>query len=264
MNSSAEKINEDPFDKVEIISSLGGGVLIGVLALIIWVTGIGRKRYDEDDNEGNNQGLNEYVNYEFELSGPRKYSYKELSQATNNFSDEQKLGQGGFGGVYKGISGETNAYVAVKRVSKGSKQGIKEYASEVKVISRLRHRNLVQLLGWCHEKNELLLVYEFMPNGSLDSHHFEENRFLTWELRYKIAQDLAAGLLYLQEEWDQCVLHRDIKSSNIMGSMGEAIRVLNFEAPLPILPPKMPVLTYLYPPVGMLIIDGIDSKGRTM
>ncbi|GAY62341.1 hypothetical protein CUMW_217030 [Citrus unshiu] len=127
-----------------------------------------------------------------------------------------KLGQGGFGGVYKGFFRETNSYIAVKRVSQGSKQGIKEYASEVKIISRLRHRNLVQLLGWCHEKKELLLVYEFMPNGSLDSHLFKENSLLTWEFRYKIAQDLASGLLYLQEEWEQCVVHRDIKSSNIM------------------------------------------------
>jgi serine/threonine protein kinase len=110
-----------------------------------------------------------------------------LARATNNFNDEEKLGQGGFGAVYKGILRESNSYIAVKRVSKGSKQGIKEYASEVKIISRLRHRNLVQLINWCHErKGELLLVYDFMPNGSLDSHLFKEERLMIWAVRYKL------------------------------------------------------------------------------
>ncbi|KAL9414619.1 hypothetical protein AB3S75_042978 [Citrus x aurantiifolia] len=195
--------------------SVGGGVLAGGVVLIIWVVGIRRKR-NVDDGE-DNQGFNEYIDDEFEKgAGPKRFTYKELAQATNDFNDDQKLGQGGFGGVYKGFFRETSSYIAVKRVSKGSKQGIKEYASEVTIISRLRHRNLVQLLGWCHEKKELLLVYEYMPNGSLDSHLFKENNLLTWEFRFKIAQDLASGLLYLQEGWEQCVVHRDIKSSNIM------------------------------------------------
>ncbi|CAL5358212.1 unnamed protein product [Camellia sinensis] len=121
-------------------------------------------------------------------TGPKKFSYGELFRATNYFADEQKLGEGGFGGVFKGFLKELNSYIAVKRISKGSKQGIKEYASEVKIISRLRHRNLVQF--W------LVL--------------------LTWAMRYKIAQGLASALLYLHEEWEQCVVHRDVKSSNVM------------------------------------------------
>ncbi|XAR53003.1 Non-specific serine/threonine protein kinase [Bertholletia excelsa] len=155
---------------------------------------------------------------EFEMgSGPRKFSYNQLSRSTRNFAEEYKLGEGGFGGVYQGFSRELNSYVAVKRISKGSKQGIKEYASEVKIISRLRHRNLVQLIGWCHEKKELLLVYEFMENGSLDTHLFKEKKtLLNWVTRYKIAQGLASALLYIHEEWEQCVVHRDIKSSNVM------------------------------------------------
>ena len=84
------------------------------------------------------------------------------------------------------------------------------------IITHLRHRNLVQLIGWCHERNEFLLVYEYMPNGSLDSHLFGAKITLTWPIRYKIAQGLTAALLYLHEEWEQCVVHRDIKSSNIM------------------------------------------------
>ncbi|XP_052204603.1 L-type lectin-domain containing receptor kinase IX.1-like isoform X2 [Diospyros lotus] len=154
---------------------------------------------------------------EFEAgTGPKKFSYNELSWATSNFAEEQKLGEGGFGGVYRGFLRELNSYVAVKRVSKGSTQGIREYASEVKIISLLRHRNLVQLVGWCHEKKQLLLVYEFMANGSLDSHLFKQKTLLTWPIRYKIAQGLALALLYLHEEWEQCVVHRDVKSSNVM------------------------------------------------
>ncbi|KAL6347475.1 hypothetical protein AAG906_025997 [Vitis piasezkii] len=102
----------------------------------------------------------------------------------------EKLGEGGFGGVYRGFLRELNSYVAVKRVTRNSQQGMKEYASEVKIFCRLRHRNLVQLMGWCHKK---------------------ESSY--W---YRIALGLASSLLYLHEEWEQCVVHRDIKSSNVM------------------------------------------------
>ncbi|CAM8921951.1 unnamed protein product [Rhodiola kirilowii] len=157
---------------------------------------------------------------EFEKgTGPRRFTYADLSRATNNFSDDGKLGEGGFGGVYRGLLSDSDTEVAVKRVSKGSQQGKKEYISEVKIISRMRHRNLVQLIGWCHGQGELLLVYELMPNGSLDAHLFRNNNnneVLTWELRHKIALGLASALLYLHEEGEQCVVHRDIKSSNIM------------------------------------------------
>ncbi|GMY38614.1 L-type lectin-domain containing receptor kinase IX.1-like [Fagus crenata] len=153
---------------------------------------------------------------EFERGGPQKFSYNELVYATNNFAEENKLGEGGFGGVYKGYLRDLNSYVAIKRVSEESTQGIKEYASEVKSISRLRHRNLVQLIGWCHEKKDLLLIYELMSNGSLESQLFRGKSLLTWVARYNIARGLASALLYLHEEWEQCVLHRDIKSSNVM------------------------------------------------
>ncbi|RVW77847.1 L-type lectin-domain containing receptor kinase IX.1 [Vitis vinifera] len=128
----------------------------------------------------------------------------------------EKLGEGGFGGVYRGFLRELNSYVAVKRVTRNSQQGMKEYASEVKIFCRLRHRNLVQLMGWCHKKEELLLVYELLPNGSLSTCLFEEKTLLTWAMRYRIALGLASSLLYLHEEWEQCVVHRDIKSSNVM------------------------------------------------
>ncbi|KAG6652108.1 L-type lectin-domain containing receptor kinase IX.1-like [Carya illinoinensis] len=190
----------------------GGLVLVAGLASVLLVLWKKNRRDKEED-----RAFVEYMDGEFQKgTGPKRFSFRELARATNNFRDDEKLGQGGFGGVYKGFLSDSNIFVAIKRVSKGSKQGIKEYAAEVKIISRLRHRNLVQLIGWCHERRELLLVYEFMPNGSLDSHLFKEERLLMWEARYKIAQGLASSLLYLHEGWEQCVVHRDIKSSNIM------------------------------------------------
>ncbi|PUZ67847.1 hypothetical protein GQ55_3G466700 [Panicum hallii var. hallii] len=156
---------------------------------------------------------------EFEKgTGPKRFRYGELAIATDNFSDRQKLGEGGFGSVYRGFLREMNLHVAIKRVSKGSKQGRKEYASEVRIISRLRHRNLVQLIGWCHGGSELLLVYELMPNGSLDTHLYSasDGELLPWPLRHEIVLGLGSALLYLHQDWEQCVLHRDIKPSNVM------------------------------------------------
>ncbi|KAG6488376.1 L-type lectin-domain containing receptor kinase IX.1-like [Zingiber officinale] len=150
---------------------------------------------------------------------PGRLCYKDLVSATSNFSDKQKLGQGGFGCVYRGLLSSSKQQVAVKKISSNSKQGIKEYLSEIKIISRLRHRNLVQLVGWCHERSEFILVYEFLPNRSLDWHLFPMKKnscSLTWEVRYSIALGLASALLYLHEEADQCVVHRDVKSSNVM------------------------------------------------
>ncbi|MFS7919976.1 putative protein kinase RLK-Pelle-L-LEC family [Helianthus anomalus] len=118
---------------------------------------------------------------------------------------EEDSFDGGFGGVYKGFLKDSSTYIAVKRVSKTSEQGMKEYSSEVRIISRLRHRNLVQLIGWCHQKGDFLLVYEYMENGSLDSHLFKGKSLLTWETRYKIVQGLASALLYLHEQWEQCL-----------------------------------------------------------
>ncbi|KAM3694756.1 hypothetical protein ACJW31_07G079700 [Castanea mollissima] len=148
--------------------------------------------------------------------GPKKFSYNELVSATNNFAKENKLGQGGFCMVYKGYLRVTNSYVAIKRVSRGSSQRTKEYISEVRIIGRLRHRNLVQLIGWCHKKNDLLLIYEFMSNGSLDFHLFKGKSLLTWVERYNIGRGLASALQYLHEEWEQCVLHRDLKSTRLV------------------------------------------------
>nr|XP_043633489.1 L-type lectin-domain containing receptor kinase IX.1-like [Erigeron canadensis] len=153
-------------------------------------------------------------------AGPKRFSYSDLATATNNFSKDRKLGEGGFGCVYKGYLPREGIVVAVKKISQGSRQGKKEYITEVKIISSLRHRNLVRLIGWCHDQSQFLLVYEFLPNGSLDSHLFAHRSHIEWAVRYKIATGLASALLYLHEEWEQCVVHRDIKTSNIILDSG--------------------------------------------
>ncbi|EOX91874.1 Concanavalin A-like lectin protein kinase family protein [Theobroma cacao] len=101
-------------------------------------------------------------------------------------TEQRKLGEGGFGAVYRGYLPDLDMVVAVKRISRRSKQGKKEYVTEVKVISQLRHRNLVQLIGWCHDRSELILVYEFMPNGSLDFHLFGQKFPLSWPVSFNV------------------------------------------------------------------------------
>ncbi|CAN8251515.1 unnamed protein product [Cochlearia groenlandica] len=194
------------------VSFVGLAVLAIIITAVLWSRKQRRKKEARDAKKV--LSINEDLERE---AGPRKFSYKDLVSATNRFSQDRKLGEGGFGAVYSGNLKEIDMMVAVKKLSGGSRQGKKEFLNEVKVISKLRHRNLVRLIGWCNEESEFLLIYELMPNGSLSSHLFsKEPKILPWETRYKIALGLAAAILYLHEEWDQCVLHRDIKASNIM------------------------------------------------
>ncbi|TYG74559.1 hypothetical protein ES288_D04G192000v1 [Gossypium darwinii] len=172
------------------------------------------------------------VNRKMEMvTAARKFSYRELRFATSNFADEGLLGEGGLGKVYLGFLSNINCSIAVKRKTPNSHQVFKflspqmswarqlprhksgqasnslqseRVESEVTTSGRLRHRNLVQLIGWCHENKE------FLPNKSLDYHLHRE------PCLYKIAMGVASALFYLQEECDQCVLHRDIKSSNVL------------------------------------------------
>ncbi|CAL4891089.1 unnamed protein product [Urochloa decumbens] len=151
------------------------------------------------------------------VAGPQRFCYDDLAAATGDFSDDRRLGSGGFGSVYRGFLTDTNRDVAVKRVSEASRQGWKEFVSEVRIISQLRHRNLVQLIGWCHGgDDDLLLVYELMHNGSLDAHLYRSDNVLTWPVRYGIALGVGAALLYLHEDTEWRVVHRDIKPSNVM------------------------------------------------
>ncbi|XP_037449361.1 L-type lectin-domain containing receptor kinase SIT2-like [Triticum dicoccoides] len=150
--------------------------------------------------------------------GPHRFSYKDLFHATEGFKNKNLLGIGGFGKVYKGVLPKSKVEIAVKRISHDSKQGMKEFVAEVASIGRLQHRNIVQLHGYCRRKAELLLVYEYLSNGSLDKYLYDQEKkpTLTWAQRYKIIKDIASALLYLHQEWEKVVLHRDIKPSNVL------------------------------------------------
>ncbi|CAI9272423.1 unnamed protein product [Lactuca saligna] len=219
-NSSLNIKTED--DSIERKLAEGLTIPIGVLVLggIVACNILRRRQRKATQNSLETVTLTSMMNHFERGAGPKRFSYRDLASATNNFSDDKKLGVGGFGCVYKGYLSSEAVEVAVKKNSQGSKQGKNEYITEVNIISRLRHRNLVQLIGWCHDQTQFLLVYEFMPNGSLDSHLFGKKSPLEWGVRYKIAMGLASALLYLHEEWEQCVVHRDIKTSNIMIDSG--------------------------------------------
>ncbi|PWA39375.1 Concanavalin A-like lectin/glucanase superfamily [Artemisia annua] len=228
--NSSLNVNESKTSSKKVKLIVGLAVPLGFLLILcliaytIWSRS--RKRPTDESLETVDMSS---TNDDFERgAGPKRFSFRDLALATNNFTDDLKLGEGGFGCVYRGYLTRERKIVAVKKISSGSKQGKKEYITEVKIISSLRHRNLVQLTGWCHEKNQLLLVYEFMPNGSLDSHLFGSMPSLAWGVRYKISLGLASALLYLHEEWEQCVIHRDIKSSNVMLDSGFNVKLGDF------------------------------------
>ncbi|XP_044495911.1 putative receptor-like protein kinase At4g00960 isoform X2 [Mangifera indica] len=146
-----------------------------------------------------------------------QYDFNTIKVATNDFSEANKLGRGGFGAVYKGtLSNQQD--VAVKRLSRDSGQGDLEFKNEVLLVARLQHRNLVRLLGFCLEGDERLLIYEFVPNTSLDHFIFDpiKRHNLDWERRYKIIEGIARGLLYLHEDSRLRIIHRDLKASNIL------------------------------------------------
>nr|XP_016448770.1 PREDICTED: G-type lectin S-receptor-like serine/threonine-protein kinase RLK1 [Nicotiana tabacum] len=146
--------------------------------------------------------------------GPRAFSYAELEQATSGFTEE--LGRGAFGTVFKGILAEDQKVVAVKRLDKELVEGEKEFQTEMKIIGRTHHRNLVRLLGYCLDGSRRLLVYEYMSNGSLSDILFTPEKQPTWEERCGIARDIARGLLYLHDECDTQIIHCDIKPQNIL------------------------------------------------
>ncbi|GKV19337.1 hypothetical protein SLEP1_g29615 [Rubroshorea leprosula] len=140
-----------------------------------------------------------------------------ISVATKHFSDANKLGEGGFGPVYKGTLADGKE-IAVKRLSRTSGQGLLEFKNEVMLIARLQHRNLVRLLGCCLEDNETLLVYEYLPNRSLDIFLFDARMSmqLDWPRRFSIITGIARGILYLHEDSHLRIIHRDLKAGNIL------------------------------------------------
>ncbi|WOL16023.1 hypothetical protein Cni_G24805 [Canna indica] len=160
------------------------------------------------------------------FTGVPKYSYRDLQKATSNFTT--LIGQGAFGSVYKAQM-PTGEIVAVKVLATNSKQSEKEFQTEVLLLGRLHHRDLVNLVGYCAEKRRHILIYVYMTNGSLASHLYNENNeVLGWDLRVNIALDVARGLEYLHDGAVPPVVHRDIKSENILLDHSMRARVADF------------------------------------
>ncbi|CAI8604766.1 unnamed protein product [Vicia faba] len=168
-----------------------------------------KKRHKTSDREN--------LVFEFNNSESLEFDFATIEIATDMFSEDSKIGKGGYGQVYKGIlpSGQE---IAVKRLSKTSGQGAEEFKNEVMLIAKLQHRNLVRLIGFCLEEQEKILIYEYVPNKSLDHFLFDskKQKQLTWPERYSIIKGIARGILYLHEDSRLKVIHRDIKPSNVL------------------------------------------------
>lgn len=192
--------------------SIGSVLLVGFLTSLYCILVRGRNKQRRDEEEDNME--------EWELEyWPHRIGYSDIYSATKGFSEENMIGMGGNGKVYRGVLGAGEAEIAVKCIPQGSEQGMKEFLAEVSSLGRLKHRNLVGLVGWCRrERQTLILIYEYMENGSLDKRIFDcsEDLMLDWGARIRILKDVGNGVLYLHEGWEVKVLHRDIKSSNVM------------------------------------------------
>ncbi|CAL5436148.1 unnamed protein product [Camellia sinensis] len=187
----------------------------------------GAKHLSEDlvlyDFDGSSNATDNESNTGYNLTRGKKdaelpfFSFTSVSAATASFSPENKLGEGGFGPVYKGKL-HKGQEIALKRLSKRSGQGHEEFRNEIELIAKLQHRNLVRLLGCCIEHDENILIYEYMPNKSLDFFIFDPNKreMLDWGTRIHIIEGIAQGLLYLHQYSRLRIIHRDLKASNIL------------------------------------------------
>ncbi|XP_071720928.1 G-type lectin S-receptor-like serine/threonine-protein kinase B120 [Rutidosis leptorrhynchoides] len=218
---------------VVIALSATGAVLLAAIALFLWLYRnklkecrypCGRTKKKPTSAVEASNGQNNLVEaseheHEKECDGPPLpiFSSSALELATDGFANKNKLGQGGFGAVHKGML-PGGQEIAVKRLSKSSGQGLVEFRNEMIVIAKLQHRNLVRLLGYCIEGEERMLVYEYMPNKSLDTFLFDAKRKqeLDWKTRFMIIEGIARGLLYLHRDSRLRIIHRDLKVSNIL------------------------------------------------
>ncbi|KAJ9566303.1 hypothetical protein OSB04_002269 [Centaurea solstitialis] len=204
---------------IVMIAAITSGICIGLITLLILLYIKRKKRRRLLRSITRRTGSKERSDSEIvmdELDLPL-FDFRTLAMATNNFSNANELGKGGFGCVYKGTlpGGEV---VAVKRLSRVSDQGIEELTNEVRLIAKLQHINLVRLLGCCIEVEEKLLIYEFMENRSLDTFLFDKEKSmkLNWQLRLDIILGITRGLLYLHQDSRLKIIHRDLKASNIL------------------------------------------------
>ncbi|PIA58484.1 hypothetical protein AQUCO_00500432v1 [Aquilegia coerulea] len=192
-----------------VVSTVIAAILLTIILIYFYRR---RRKATKKKVDGNAKDMEEMGSVE-----SFQFNLKTIQDATNNFCEADKLGEGGFSIVYKGILSDGQE-IAVKRLSKNSGQGIEEFKNEVQLVVKLQHRNLVKLLGFCLEGDEKLLIYEFAANKSLDHFLFDPIKctLLDWERRYNIIGGIARGLLYLHEDSRHKIIHRDLKAGNIL------------------------------------------------
>ncbi|KAJ8761883.1 hypothetical protein K2173_005594 [Erythroxylum novogranatense] len=213
-----------PGMKAMLIISIAVAFFLMVVAVFWWIRW--KKKVRERQNKFDFKFTSSYLEdspREMELNESRRpsdlplFDLSTIAEATNNFSLTNKLGEGGFGSVYKGIL-TGGREIAIKRLSKNSGQGIEEFKTEVAVIAKLQHRNLVRIVGCCIHDKEKMLIYEYLPNKSLDSFIFDKTiaSLLNWTTRFNIVCGIARGMLYLHHDSRLRIIHRDLKASNVL------------------------------------------------
>ncbi|XP_076926530.1 G-type lectin S-receptor-like serine/threonine-protein kinase At4g27290 [Bidens hawaiensis] len=218
--SELEGHQSDSSKKKRVVTSVLSFSLVALLLCAVAYACKSRKKKLKMKEQGDIEYALDKKNtgVQTELLGDLQFiSLYKVGKATNNFSASNKIGEGGFGSVYKGVL-EDGQEVAVKRLSSTSQQGIEEFKNELISISKLQHRNLVKLLGYCIHGNEMILIYEYMVNKSLDSIIFDETRssMLNWPQRFGVIHGMARGILYLHQDSCLQIIHRDLKASNIL------------------------------------------------
>ncbi|XP_050208664.1 probable LRR receptor-like serine/threonine-protein kinase At1g06840 [Mercurialis annua] len=213
-----------------INKAVWAAIILGAIAFIVTasviVTILFMRKHARFERNLSRKRLSSKIS--MKIDGMKSFSFKEMTQASDNFNISTQVGRGGYGRVYRGVLAD-GTVVAIKRAEEGSLQGQNEFLTEIKLLSRLHHRNLVSLIGYCDEEGEQMLVYEYIPNGTLrDWLSGKATEKLTFAMRLKIALGSAKGIMYLHTEANPPVFHRDIKATNILLDSKLTAKVADF------------------------------------
>ncbi|OIV96803.1 hypothetical protein TanjilG_08664 [Lupinus angustifolius] len=215
--------------KVGIIVGIVTGSVVGFIAITVMALLLLCRRRNSIDVGMSKEAGNTYDGTAIFSSSKIGYWFPlaVIQEATNNFSEDLVIGSGGFGKVYKGVL-KDETKVAVKRGTSQSQQGLAEFRTEIEMLSQFRHRHLVSLIGYCNEQNERIIIYEYMEKGSLKNHLFSGSPCLSWKQRLEICIGAARGLHYLHTGSDKSIIHRDVKSANILLDDNLVAKVADF------------------------------------